>query len=130
MGKGKGAKVRLYTKISHATPLAAISSLRSGFKKRLKRFASIRLGRRVSILEPLLGFKGVEWAQRHRTQTNFLRARAAEIKTLLGFIRRPSIKFFFGKLFRAAWRRPRLRWRSKWPLLPRVNARLKARRKK
>lgn len=130
MGKGKGAKVRFYTKISHATTLAAISSLRPGFKKKLKRFASIRLGRGVSIFEPLLGAKGVEWSQRHRTQTNFLRSRAAEIKTLLTFVRRPSLKFFFGRLFRAAWRKPRLRWRSKWPLLPRVSARLRARRKK
>jgi hypothetical protein len=102
MGKGKGAKVRFYTKISHATPLAAISSLRSGFKKKLKRFVSIRLGRRVSLFEPSVGLKKVEWAQRHRTQTNFLRARAAEIKTLLTFVRRPALKFFFGKLFRAA----------------------------
>lgn len=130
MGKGKGAKVRFYTKISHATSLAAISNLRSGFKKRLKRFTSIRLGRGVSIFEPLLGTQRVEWAQRHRTQTTFLRSRAAEIKTLLAFVRRPSLKFFFGRLFRAAWRRPRLRWRSKWPLLPRVSARLKARKKK
>jgi hypothetical protein len=130
MGKGKGAKVRFYTKVSHSTTLAAISSLRPGFKKKLKRFASIRLGRVVSIFEPLLGPKGVEWSQRHRTQTNFLRSRAAEIKTLLAFVRRPSLKFFFGRLFRAAWRRPRLRWRFKWPLLPRVSARLKARRKK
>jgi hypothetical protein len=116
--------------IGHSTALAAVSSLRPGFKKKLKRFVGVRLGRRVSILEPLMGKFGVEWAQQHRTQTGFLRARAAEIKALLIFIRRPSLKFFFGKLFRAAWRRPRLRWRSKWPLLPRISARLKARRQK
>lgn len=109
MGKGKGAKVRLYTMIGHSTALASVSSLRPGFKKKLKRFVGVRLGRRVSILEPSTGAFRVEWAQRHRTQTGFLRTRAAEIKALLTFIRRPSLKFFFGRLFRAAWRRPRLR---------------------
>lgn len=130
MGKGKGAKVRFYTKINHNVPLAAISSLREGFKKRLKRFVSIRLGRRVLIAGSPLSSSKIEWAQRHRTQTNFLKERAAELKVLLTFVRRPSLKFFFGKLFRRSWRKPRLRWRLKWPSLPKVSSKLKARRRK
>lgn len=102
MGKGKGAKVRFYTKIRHNTPLAAISSLREGFKKRLKRFVSIRLGRRVFLSASPATSTKVEWTQRHRTQVNFLKERAAELKNLLTFIRKPSLKFFFGKLFRRA----------------------------
>lgn len=109
MGKGKGAKVRFYTKINHGSPLAAFSTLRDGLKKRLVRFVSIRLGRRALLVEPSLSSSSVEWAQRHRTQINFLKGRAGEIKDLLTFVRRPSLKFFFGKLFRAAWRKPRLR---------------------
>ena len=122
--------MRFYTKISHSTTLAAVSSLRAGFKKKLKRFVSIRLGREVVILEPSRAGSGVEWAHRHRTQVDFLRTRAGEVKALLAFVRRPALKLFFGRLFRAAWRRPRLRWRSKWPLLPKVSMRIKARRKK
>jgi hypothetical protein len=109
MGKGKGAKVRFYTKISHGVPLAAFSTIRDGLKRRLVRFVSIRLGRKVILAHPNLHPSPVEWAQRHRTQTNFLKQRAGEIKELLTFIRKPSLKFFFGKLFRAAWRKPRLR---------------------
>lgn len=102
MGKGKGAKVRFYTKIGHGSPLAAVSAVRDGLKKRLKRFVGIRLGRRVALAEPTPQHSQVEWAQRHRTQTNFLKERAAEIKTLLTFVRKPALKFFFGRLFRAA----------------------------
>lgn len=111
MGKGKGAKVRFYTKIKHGSPIAALSAIRDGLKKRLKRFVGIRLGRRVALAEPSQQLEAVEWAQRHRTQVNFLKERAAEIKTLLTFVRKPSLKLFFGRLFRAAWRKPRLRWR-------------------
>jgi len=127
MGKGKGAKVRLYSYIKRNTPLAALTRLRPGLIKRLQRFVSIRLGRPVRVLNPL--FLTPEWAQRHRVQTAFLRTRATEVKALLTFIRRPAVKLFFNKLFRIAWRRPRLRWRSKWPLLPRIALKLKIRRK-
>ena len=130
MGKCKGAKVRLYTYIKKMTPLAAVSSLRGGLQKRLRRFISIRLGRPIFLLTPLQAFVKVEWAYRHRTQVNFLRERAAEVKALLLYIRRPSLKVFFGRLFRAAWRRPRLRWRFRWPLLPKISSRLRPRRRK
>jgi len=130
MGKGKGAKVRFYTKIKHGAPLAAVSYIRDGFKRRLRRFVGIRLGRRVVFSEPRPQEGAVEWAQRHRTQTNFLRNRASEVKDLLTFVRKPSLKVFFSRLFRAAWRRPRLRWRWRWPLLPKISARLKSRKRK
>ncbi len=126
MGKGKGAKVRFYTLLKHNTPVAALTRLRSGLQKRLRRFISVRLGRPVYVLRPSV--VGVEWAQRHRVQANFLRARASEVRALLPFIRRPLTKFFFSRLFRTAWRRPRLRWRLKWPLLSRLSVRLRARR--
>ena len=100
MGKGKGAKVRLYAYIKHNNTLAALTSLRPGLAKRLRRFIAIRLGRPVRILRP--AFTAVAWAQRHRIQTNFLRARAVEVKALLLYIRRPVVKLFFNKLFRIA----------------------------
>lgn len=111
-------------------PLAAVARLRDGLKKRLQRFISIRLGRRVVTVTPPSVTSKVEWAQRHRTQINFLKGRAEEVKTLLTFIRKPSLKVFFGRLFRAAWRKPRLRWRFRWPLLPKISSKLKARRRK
>ena len=111
MGKGKGARIRPYTFLRDSSTLAAVSFLRIGFKQRLKRFVSIRLGRPVLLFNPLTASTKVEWAQHHRTQVNFLRARAYEIKALLVYIRRPTLKFFFSRLFKAAWRKPRLRWR-------------------
>ena len=130
MGKGKGARIRPYTFLRDSATLAAVSLLRVGFKRRLTRFVSIRLGRPVLLLSSLAASTKVEWAQRHRTQVNFLRARAYEIKALLVYIRRPTLKFFFSRLFKAAWRKPRLRWRFNWPLLPRVSARVKVRKKR
>ncbi len=130
MGKGKGARIRPYTFLRDSSTLASVSCLRTGFKRRLRRFISIRLGRPVLLFSPLAVAPKVEWAQYHRTQVNFLRARAYEIKALLVYIRRPTLKFFFSRLFKAAWRKPRLRWRFNWPLLPRISARAKVRKKR
>lgn len=109
MGKGKGAKVRLYTFFRGGSPIAAVSALRGGFQTRLKRFMSIRLGRPVTVYRPKLSLSSPVWSQRYRTQVNSLRQKAEEAKALLGFVRRPSLKFFFSRLFYVAWRRPRLR---------------------
>lgn len=111
MGKGKGAKVRLYSLINRQTAIAAVSRLRLGLQTRLKRFSTTRLGCPTFIATPNKGSTLVEWTQRHRIQTSFLRTRATEVKALLAFLRRPTIKIFFARLFRGAFRRPRLRWR-------------------
>lgn len=130
MGKGKGAKVRHYSLIGGSTSLASVSELRPGLKRKLKRFMGIRLGRKVFVLDPKRPTSKVEWSQAYRTQKDFLKARAGEVKTLLTFIRRPSIKLFFGRLFKAGFRKPRLRWRFRWPSLPKISMRLRGRRKK
>lgn len=128
MGKGKGAKVRLYTALGGGCAVAAVSHLRAGFRTRLRRFVAIRLGRPVALLTPTPTATPVLWAQRHRTQTASTRHRAQEVKALLALIRRPGLKVFFSRLFRAAWRRPRLRWRFWWASVPPAYARCRARR--
>lgn len=128
MGKGKGAKVRLYTAFRGGVTLAALSALRAGLQVRLRRFISIRLGRPTLLLQPTAVIPG--WVQRHRTQVRLLRARAREVKMLLTLIRRPALRIFFNRLFRRAWKRPRLRWRFRWPALPRRSARLRSKKRK
>lgn len=129
MGKGKGAKVRHYSKGWGRAPLAAFSYLRDGLQRKVRRFATIRVGRPVLVLAPPGGAGALPlWARQWRTQTSLLRERAREIKSLLTFIRRPRAKFFFGRLFRVAWRRARLRWRARWPLLPARGGALRGRR--
>jgi hypothetical protein len=128
MGKGKGAKVRLYSFFKGGSTLAAVSSLRQGLQKKLRRFVAIRLGRPIFILKPLKESRRAPWSQRHRTQPKFLREKAVEIKTLLDFIRKPALRFFFNRLFRFAWRKPRLKWRWRWPLLPKRSLKFKRKR--
>lgn len=128
MGKGKGAKVRLYTYFRGGSALASISSLRQGLQKKLKRFMSVRLGRPVIILKPSKENIRALWCQGHRTQPKYLRNRAREIKTILGFTRKPTLKFFFSKLFKLAWKRPRLRWRFRWAFSTKRSLRLRGKK--
>lgn len=116
MGKGKGARVRRYSKSRGGSPVAAMSSGREGVRRRIRRFIGIRLGTPISVAE------GAEtapfWVRQWRTQAALIKERARELKALLKLIRRPLTKLFFARLFRLAWRRPRLKWRGRWPLLP------------
>jgi len=119
MGKGKGAKVRRYTKSKGGAPLAAVSAMRPGLRTKVRRFMGTRLGCPVTVLEPDLGVERPPlWARQWRTQAALLKDRARELKGLLKLTRRPATKIFFARLFRLAWRRPRLKWRWRWPLLP------------
>lgn len=119
MGKGKGAKVRRYSAGRGQAPIAALSSARGGLRRRLRRFMATRLGSPVSIVAPEGGGEAPLWVRQWRTQAALLKDRAREIKGLLKLIRRPLTKLFFARLFRLVWRRPRLKWRFRWPLLAR-----------
>jgi hypothetical protein len=102
MGKGKGAKVRLYTAFNGSAVLAAVSTLRSGLRVRLGRFMGIRLGRPVLVYSKSNSFKCPSWVQRHRTQAGSIKNRAKEVRSLLQLARRPSLKVFFSRLFYTA----------------------------
>ena len=119
MGKGKGAKVRRYSKGRGQAPVAAMSYGREGLQRRVRRFVSIRLGCPVVVAVPEAGCPEAPfWVRQWRTQAALLKDRARELKALLKLVRRPLTKLFFARLFRLAWRRPRLKWRLRWPLLP------------
>lgn len=129
MGKGKGAKVRRYSKVLGRSVLAALSGVRDGLRRRVRRFIGIRLGRPLALLAPACGeTPAPAWARQWRTQARLLRDRAFELKDLLTLLRRPQTRRFFARLFRLAWRRPRLRWRGRWPLLPRRAGKRRGRR--
>lgn len=59
---------------------------------------------------------------------DLIRERARELKYLLTMSRRPRTRSFFGRLFRLAWRRGRLRWRSRWAFLVKRGGILRGRR--
>ena len=119
MGKGKGAKVRRYSKGRGQAPVAAMSYGREGLQRRVRRFMSTRLGCPVAVGVPEAGCPEAPlWVRQWRTQPSLLKGRARELRALLKLIRRPLTKLFFARLFRLAWRRPRLKWRLRWPFLP------------
>jgi hypothetical protein len=120
MGKGKGARVRRYSKGHGGAPLAAVSVMRAGVRTRVRRFMATRLGCPVIVVGPDPALASLAlWVRQWRAQAAVIRDRAIEIRGLIKLARRPSTKVFFAKLFGLAWRRPRLRWRRRWPLLPR-----------
>lgn len=103
MGKGKGAKVRRYTKNKGGAPLAAVSAMRPGLRTKVRRFMGTRLGCPVTVLDPDPGVERPPlWARQWRTQAELLKDRARELKGLLKLIRRPATKTFFARLFRLA----------------------------
>ena len=119
MGKGKGARVRRYSKGRGQTPVAAMSSGREGLQRRVRRFMATRLGCPIVVAATEAGCPEAPlWVRQWRTQAALLKDRARELKALLKLVRRPLTKLFFARLFRLAWRRPRLKWRLRWPLLP------------
>ena len=127
MGKGKGAKVRCYTKGRGGGALAASSSMRIGMERRIRRFVGIRLGCPILVYHPTSAVAPL-WVRQWRTQAALLRGRAKELKGLLKLVRRPLTKLFFARLFKIAARRPRLKWRSRWPYAPTRAGGLRGRR--
>lgn len=127
MGKGKGAKVRCYSKGKGGAPLAAASSMRVGVERRIRRFVGIRLGCPILVHRPVEAAAPL-WVRQWRTQAALLRGRAKELKGLLKLVRRPLTKLFFARLFKIAARRPRLKWRSRWPYAPTRAGALRGRR--
>lgn len=100
MGKGKGARVRRYSKGRGGSPVAAMSSGREGLRRRVKRFIGTRLGAPISVTggDETAPF----WVRQWRTQAALIKERARELKALLKLIRRPLTKLFFARLFRLA----------------------------
>jgi hypothetical protein len=110
MGKGKGARVRRYSKGHGQGPVAAVSAMRAGVRTRVRRFIATRLGCPILVLEPSPALVAPPlWVRQWRTQAALLRARARELRGLLKLVRRPMTKLFFARLFGLAWRRPRLK---------------------